>query len=203
MDLFSLLVFVGALFVATGSPGPNIAALVSRVLANGWRDVGPFLVGCWFGELIWLTCAILGLSALAQTVQPLFFALKWAGVCYLLWLAWSMWTAPVAARASELPRRDRIWPMFGAGMAVTLGNPKIMVFYVALLPTLIDMTAVGPTEWAILACITLAVMMIVDGTWVFAAQVARGFLRSPRAMRISNRTSAVAMGGAAALIAAR
>ena len=143
MTLSALLVFALALLVAAGSPGPSIAALVARVLTNGLRDVLPFLAAMWLGEALWLTLAVTGLAVLAQTFHGLFVALKVAGVCYLLWLAWAMWTAPADPAGEALPGGQRPWRMFAAGLLVTLGNPKIMVFYLALLPTLVDLREVG------------------------------------------------------------
>jgi len=58
VDLSSLLIFAGALLVAAGSPGPSIAALVARVLTNGYRDVLPFLAAMWIGEALWLLLAV-------------------------------------------------------------------------------------------------------------------------------------------------
>ena len=58
MHLTSLLIFAAALFVAAGSPGPSIAALVARVIAKGFRDVFPFLLAMWIGEAIWLSLAV-------------------------------------------------------------------------------------------------------------------------------------------------
>src|SRR5690606_32568666 len=124
-----------------GSPGPSIAALVARVLARGHRDVWPFLAAMWLGESVWLGCAVWGLSALAAQFALGFLAVKWLGVAYLLYLAWKMWRAP-APVAGAMPEATSAWGMFGAGLAVTLGNPKIMVFYVALLPAILDLTSV-------------------------------------------------------------
>jgi threonine/homoserine/homoserine lactone efflux protein len=93
--------------------------------------------------------------------------------------------------------------MFMTGMALTLGNPKIMVFYLALLPSLINIEAVTVLGLVELVGVAIAVMMMVDLAWAFAASWARRWLRSPRAMRIANLTGAIAMGGAAAVIATR
>src|SRR3546814_7099376 len=92
MSLSSLLVFALALVVAAGSPGPSIAALVTRTLSNGFRDVLPFLLAMWFGEALWLTFAVTGLSVVAQTFGMVFTALQFLGAAYLLFLAWKMWT---------------------------------------------------------------------------------------------------------------
>ena len=64
------------------------------MLTSGLRDVLPFLAAMWLGEMVWLTVAVTGLAVLAQTFHGLFMLLKIAGVLYLLWLAWQMWTAP-------------------------------------------------------------------------------------------------------------
>ncbi|MGL5009795.1 MAG: LysE family translocator [Paracoccaceae bacterium] len=198
-----LAIFAAALLLHAGTPGPSIAALVSRVISNGWRDIAPFLLALWIGEVIWLTMAMAGLTALAQTFQLGFQILKWLGIAYLCWLAYKMWHQPVSQNAADLPRRASPWSMFAAGMALTLGNPKIMVFYIAILPSLIDLTSVGLQEWAVLALVTLAVLATIDLAWTFLAHKARILLRTPRAIRIANRISAATLGTAAAVIASR
>lgn len=203
MDASSLLIFAGALVVAAGSPGPSIAALVARVLAKGWRDVLPFLAAMWVGEAIWLALAVFGLAVVAQTFHLLFLVIKYLGVAYLLYLAWKMWTAPVAVAEGELPRERSAGKLFLAGMAVTLGNPKIMLFYMALLPTIIDLHDVSALGWAQLTLTMLVVLVAVDMAWALLAAQARRFLRSARAMRAANRTGATIMVGAAAAIAAK
>ena len=203
MDLTSLVIFAGALFVAAGSPGPSVAALVARVVSKGSRDVMPFLAAMWIGEGIWLSMAVFGLAIVAQTFHFAFLVLKWAGVAYLCLLAYRMWTAPVSVEESDLPRAESPWKMFAAGLAVTLGNPKIMMFYMALLPTIIDLASVTVIGWLELTVAMALVLMAVDLAWVAAAVQARRIIRSPRAMRIANRVSASIMGGAAAAIASR
>lgn len=203
MTLTSLLIFAGALLVAAGSPGPSIAALVARVISKGFHDVFPFLAAMWIGEAIWLSMAVFGLAFVAQTFHIAFVAVKWVGAGYLAYLAWKMWTAPVAVGDRHIPHDDSPTRLFLAGMAVTLGNPKIMMFYLALLPTIIDLGAVTPLGWAELTLTMAIVLVAIDLAWVVAAAQARKLLKSERAMRIANRVSATTMGAAAAAIAAR
>ena len=197
-----LALFALALALAAGTPGPTIAALVARVLSSGWRDVLPFAAALWVGEALWLMAALLGLAALAQVFQGTFAVIRWAGIAYLLWLAWRTWTAPVTD-GPELPRRASPIAMFGAGIAVTLGNPKIMVFYLALLPSLFDLTRIGVADGAAMLAVCMAVLAVIDGVWMLAADRTRGLLKTPRARRMANRVSAGALGGAAGLMAAR
>ncbi|WGF87407.1 LysE family translocator [Marinivivus vitaminiproducens] len=201
MTFSALTVFALALAVAAGSPGPSIAALVARVLTGGLRSVLPFLAAMWLGEVLWLTMAVAGLAAIAQSFHAAFVVLKYLGVAYLLYLAWRMWTAPAGPDAAALPTRRNAWGMFTAGMMITLGNPKIMVFYMALLPTIIDMSAIGLASWAELVATLLAVLVAVDLGWALMAAKARRLLTSPRAVRIANRAGAGMMAGAAAAIA--
>lgn len=202
IDLSSLILFAGALAIASGSPGPSIAALVARVLSRGPRSVLPFLAAMWIGEAMWLTATVFGLALLAQTFQTAFAVLKWAGVAYLLWLAWKSWSAPVGP-AGSLPSAGSAWRLFGAGLAVTLGNPKIMVFYLALLPSILDLGGVGIGGWLELTLVMAAVLIVVDFAWVLAAARARMLFRSPGGQRLANRLSGGMMAGAAGAMIAR
>jgi len=202
MTLANLLVFTLALIVAAGSPGPSVAALVARVLTNGLRDVLPFLAAMWLGEALWLGCAVAGLAVVARTLGVVFIVIKLIGVAYLLYLAWKMWFAPTEVAKSEMPSASSPWRMFGAGLTITLGNPKIMVFYLALLPTIVDLDRVGATAWLELTAVTLIVLMSVDFAWALLAVRARRLLTSRKAVKVANRTSATMMAGAAAVIAA-
>ncbi|CAE6959628.1 LysE family translocator [Paraburkholderia nemoris] len=203
MSLSALLVFALALIIAAGTPGPSIAALVARVLTNGFRDVLPFLAAMWLGEAMWLTCAVAGLAVIARSFGMVFIVLKFAGVAYLLFLAWKMWRAPADVQGSDLPSGQSPWRMFIAGLLVTLGNPKIMMFYLALLPTIIDLSRIGTVAWFELTLTMLIVLMTVDFGWALLASRARKLLNTRRAVKFTNRASAAVMAGVAAAIATR
>ncbi len=84
-----------------------------------------------------------------------------------------------------------------------MGNPKVMLFYLALLPTLIDLTQLTLTDMAELAAIVALVVSVVLTGYVLLAAQARRLFTSPRAVQTVNRTAGVAMAGAAAAIIAR
>lgn len=202
LDFSTLALFATALTLAAGSPGPSIAALVARVISRGPGSVLPFLAAMWIGEAVWLACAVFGLAVIAETFQLAFTVLKWAGIAYLLYLAWKMWTAPTA-EPNDLPDTGTFWRLFGAGLAVTLGNPKIMVFYLALLPAILDLRAVSIAGWAELTLVMALVLAAVDLAWVQAAAQARRLFRTSAGRRLANRLSAGMMAGAAGAIATR
>jgi threonine/homoserine/homoserine lactone efflux protein len=203
VELSALALFAAALVVNAGSPGPSIAALVARVISGGLASVLPFLLAMWIGEALWLVAAVMGLGFLASQFHYAFLFIKYVGIAYLAWLAWKMWHAPVTVKAGDMPASGSPYRMFATGLALTIGNPKIMVFYLALLPSLINLDAVSAVGLAELVIVAFAVMMTVDLAWAFAAAWARTWLRSERAVRMANRASATAMGGAAVVLATR
>lgn len=203
MDPTGLAIFAAALFVGAATPGPGLAAIVARVLAPGPHGAFAFTAGVAFGDLVWLGLAVWGLAALAQTFHWTVLAVKWAGIAYLLWIAWKMWTAPPHLAPTAAPEAERPLALAAAGLAVTLGNPKVMVFYLALLPTLIDLTRVTLLGWLELSAIAAAVLGTVFSAYVLLALRARAFMQSPAGMRRANRGAALAMAGAAGWAASR
>ena len=109
MDISALLIFAGTLALAAGSPGPSIAALVARVISRGQQGVIPFLAAMWIGEAIWLALAVFGLAMIAQTFHLAFLAIKYAGLGYLAYLAFKMWTAPVDVQEDVAWGPLRFW----------------------------------------------------------------------------------------------
>jgi threonine/homoserine/homoserine lactone efflux protein len=156
------------------------------------------------GDLVWLTVAILGLAVVAESFHQVFVVIKYAGAAYLLYLAYRMWTAPAQAIdvAADLGRESR-GRLFLTGLAISLGNPKVMAFYVALLPSLIDVTRVTVAGFAELAAICVVVLTVVLSTYVIAAVRARTLFTSPRAMRLLNRTGGTMLAGAAVAVVAK
>jgi threonine/homoserine/homoserine lactone efflux protein len=204
MDLAGLAVFATALLIAAASPGPGIAAIVARVLGRGLDGTIAFTTGMAVGDVVWLTFAIVGLAALAQAFHEVFLVVKYAGAAYLLYLAYKLWTAP--AKAHEVvaeSSRERPLRLFLGGLALTMGNPKTMVFYLALLPTLVDMARISLLGYAELVVVTLSVLAVVFGAYMALAARARRLFTSARAIKALNRTTGAVMAGAATAIASR
>jgi threonine/homoserine/homoserine lactone efflux protein len=92
---------------------------------------------------------------------------------------------------------------FLSGLLVTLGNPKTMLFYVALVPTLIDIDSIGLHDYAALLAVTFIVLLAVFVPYMLLASRARGFLKNPKALQVLNRAAAGVLAGTAAFIATR
>ncbi|MCB1508825.1 MAG: LysE family translocator [Hyphomicrobiaceae bacterium] len=205
MSLAALFLFAGIFAAAAASPGPAVTSLVARVLSKGLNGAFGFIIGVTLGDLLWFAAAVSGMAVLAATFQPVFEVIKWLGVAYLVWLAVKMWRAPVdrIESAHKLPERSDFLPMTLAGLSLTLGNPKTMVFYLAILPSVVDLAALTPAGIIELSAVIVVVLQIILGTYALAASRARRIFRTPRAVRLLNRSCAGIMTGAAAAIAAR
>jgi len=204
MDFAGLAAFAGALFIAAASPGPGIAALLARVLGGGPRGAFAFTFGLAFGDVVWLAFATAGLTALVHSFSGIFLVVKYLGAVYLFYLAWRLWTAPVERREIEADRRRAPQArLFLAGLAVTMGNPKVMVFYIALVPLIFDPSRMGLKGFVLTSVVALAVLAVVFGCYIGLAAKARRLFTSARAQRHLNRSSGAVMAGAAVTIAVR
>ncbi|MCB9994193.1 MAG: LysE family translocator [Hyphomicrobiaceae bacterium] len=203
MFLLNYLPYVIALGIAAAIPGPGIAACVGKALGSGFRPAFYFTIGLIAGDLTYLTFAVLGLSAIATLFSGIFILIRYLGAAYLLWLAWSFWRAGIDPEKIQARQGSGFWPSVVGGYMLTLGNPKTIIFYMALLPTVVDLTAVSQLDFVMLAIATVAVLLAVVVPYIALASRARAFLTNPKALRILNRSAATAMAGAAAFIALR
>ena len=204
MTLAGFIAYSGALAVAAAIPGPGVTALVARALGSGFRSSLFMAFGLVLGDLTYLTAAVLGLAFIAQTFGTVFLVIKWLGVAYLAYLAWSFWRSGITPEKVEARKgTGGALTSLVAGLAVTLGNPKTMIFYLALTPTLVDLRAITAADFAILVACTVGVLLVVLVPYLALAAKARWFLQTPRALKALNRTAAAFMAGAAAAIAFR
>lgn len=203
MTVFEFLPYAIALGIAAAIPGPGLAACVGKALGGGFRPALHFVNGLVLGDLTYLTLAILGLSALASAFSEVFTLVKWAGAAYLLYLAWSFWRGGIDPARLTAQRGDGALASLAGGYAVTLGNPKTIVFYMALLPSVVDLHAISAGRYLVLVAVTVVVLYAVVLPYIAAASRARVFLTDPRALRVLGRGAATAMAGAAAAIVAR
>lgn len=204
MTLSGFIAFAGALAVAAAIPGPGVTAVVARALGSGVRSSFAMSLGLVLGDIVWLTAVVLGLALVAQTFGMAFMVIKWVGVAYLAWLAWKFWSEGISPERIDAKGGARSFlSNVLAGLTLTLGNPKTMVFYLAITPTVIDVNSVTLKDYAVLICICVVVLLAVLTPYLTLAAKARAFLQSPHGLKILGRSAAVFMFGAAAAIAAR
>ncbi|MCO5732690.1 LysE family translocator [Rhizobium sp. SSA_523] len=203
MTLTSLIAYAGALFIAAAIPGPGMTAIVARALGSGFRPTFFMGLGLILGDLVYLTAVILGLALVAQQFGTIFLIIKYAGAAYLCFIAWKLWTTGLLSQSIEAEQVPSVFLSFLSGLLVTLGNPKTMLFYLALAPTLLPIREIGVSDYLVLVCVTFAVLMAVLLPYILLAARARLLLKRPRTLQILNRSAASILAGTAAYIAAR
>jgi threonine/homoserine/homoserine lactone efflux protein len=202
VTLSSLFLFATVYFAAVATPGPGVAALIARVLGQGLMGVAPFIAGYFVGDMIWLMLATTGLAVVAKAFAGVFVAIKFAGAAYLLYLAWRMATAPALVDAPP-PPVSRGWRAFLGSLSLTLGNPKVMIFFLSIMPLVVDLRTLTPLALMELAAVSAVVIFSTLASYALAANRARTFLSSTRAMKLVHRAAGGLMAGVAVAVAAR
>lgn len=204
MTLATIATYAFALFVVALIPGPGITALVARALGTTFRESLAMAVGISLGDLVFLTAVVLGLSVVAQTFGFIFIVIKYVGAAYLAWMAYKIWTSGIVkADTVKVATRASVFQATMSGLFVTLGNPKAMLFYLALVPTIVDITKVTFSDYLILIGVSMGVLLIVTIPYIALAAKARDLLRHPLALKRLNRASATFLAGTAGYIAIR
>lgn len=197
------LVFAATLGASVVAPGPDVLAVVGRALGSGARACVPLVLGIACGKLALMSLALLGLAALAVVLGPLFAAVKLAGALYLVWLGVKFWRRPpipINGAASVMSRPGR---EVAVGMAMAMANPLAVLFYAAVLPSVVDVGAVTAGRYAVLCAIIVTVTAAGMGAYALGAGALGRVFNSPAARRRVNRSAGAAMIGAGVAIAVR
>jgi threonine/homoserine/homoserine lactone efflux protein len=204
LSFSSLLLFVGVYLAATATPGPGVAALVARVLGQGLGGIAPFVAGFVVGDLIWFMVAATSLAVLAHEFAALFTAIRIAGGAYLFYLAWTMWRSPArAAKIGPGTRGAGGCRAFVGALSLTLGNPKVIIFFLSIMPLVVDLDGVTLATSIEIMATMVFILSAVLLAYALAANRARKLFASPRAMKMLNRGAAGVMAGAALAVATR
>lgn len=135
----TLLVFALLSLGLAITPGPNMLYLVSRALAQGTTAGMISLVGCQMGSLFIMLCAAAGITAALLAIPYAWDILRLGGAAYLLYLAWQCVRPggqPIFA-PRPMPREPTA-RLFWVGFATAALNPKVALFYMAVLPPFLD-----------------------------------------------------------------
>jgi threonine/homoserine/homoserine lactone efflux protein len=204
VTLAQLGLFAAAFAMAIASPGPVATAIVARAMAFGFAPGAAMAVGAVIGDIAFALAAMFGLAALSAWFETGVVVLKYVGAAWLIWLGWRLLTAPAAALRDPgaRPSRGELARGFAQGAVLNLGNPKAMLFYLAVFPGFFDVARLGLADVA--AILALIVVICVAGglVWAFLAARAGRVFTSARAARAVNRVSGGALGAAGVAIAA-
>lgn len=190
-----------ACWVISISPGAGAIASMSSGLNYGFRRGYWNAIGLQLALLVQIVIVAAGVGVLFATTPMAFLAVKWFGVFYLLYLAYTQWTAktqsidiPTEQPTKSIPR------LVLNGFVVNISNPKAIVFLLAVLPQFLDLSKPQWIQYVIMAITMITIDLIVMAGYTgLAAKVLR-LLKSPEQQKYMNRTFAVLFSCAAGLL---
>ena len=203
LDLHTALTFFAVALALGFTPGPDNVAVLMQSATQGRRAGGFITLGLCGGLVVHTVAVALGLAAVFAASATAFALLKWVGASYLAYIGWRTLRAPTEAlSAGDLPDASAA-NMFVRGMLMNLTNPKVVFFFLALLPQFVQP---GRGSVAVQICalglIFMLATLISFGTitW-FAATLSAGLRQSVKARRILNYVAGTLFLGLAARLA--
>lgn len=195
-----ILSYMAALGLAAAIPGPGMTALVARSVSGGLMTGFTMLAGLILGDLIYLSIAVFGLAVIAHNYTSIFTLINWAASLYLCVLAWQFWCyQPQAININQKATKRELASAWFSGLTITLGNPKTIAFYMAILPLVISLDNVSLQMWGgMLVPLTVFVLLCIGAVFILAALRIRHLLTSEKAQRRLFRSAGFIMMLAAA-----
>lgn len=203
MSLESSLTFFIAILIFGITPGPGVFAILGRAMSTGAPSCFWLSFGMVLSDMLYLILACYGLSTLAETWTGTFLAIRIFGASYLAYLAYKMWTAPVNAVVDMRMTSTSQLASLVQGFMISASNPKVILFYLAFLPTFIDLTQLVGADVLLVSVIQFFALMIGLMFVAYSAASARIFFRTPSAVRMLNRFAGSLMAAAATYLVLR
>jgi threonine/homoserine/homoserine lactone efflux protein len=186
--------FLLTTLIIVASPGTGVVYTLAAGLSRGGRASVLAAFACTLGIVPHLIAALTGLAAVLHASALLFDIVKYAGVAYLLYMAWASLRDRGAMKIDAKPDQRTAWQVLVDGVLINLLNPKLSIFFVAFLPQFI-----APGEPQVLrrmlelsGVFMLATFIIFAIYGMFAAAMRDRVLSSPRVMGWMRRTFAAA-----------
>lgn len=168
-------------------PGPAWAVLIARALAGGFNAAWPFAIGVMIGDFVWPALAIMGLAWITSVYGDIMIVLRWVAAAVFLFMGVSLIFKPGSTlQTGGRLTRQGMWAGFSLGVAVAMGNPKAILFYLGALPGFFTLATMN--IWDILAVGMVSALVPFVLNLILAASLdrARVLLSSPTAIRRMN-----------------
>jgi threonine/homoserine/homoserine lactone efflux protein len=198
---FDIALYAGALLVLFLTPGPVWVGLIARSLSGGFNAAWPLALGVVVGDVLWSLLAIFGITWILSVYGGFLETLKWvaAGIFVI------MGTLVIRSAGHKISTDNRLtrpgmWAGFVAGLAVILGNPKAILFYMGMLPGFFDLTRLTGLDIAVIVALSMVVPLLGNLTMAQFIDRARRLVASPRALSRMNVTAGLLLIGVGLVI---
>lgn len=208
MSLTVLLAFIGTCVILGLTPGPNMALIIANTLTGGLRGGLVTLAGTTSGLAALMVVAVLGMSSMMVLMAEWFDVIRWLGAVYLAVLgalqlrAWwrKRGTPPGVVTAID---RKHAGGLYLQGLAVSLSNPKVLLFLGAFLPQFVDTTRAPLPQLTLLAVLFVGILAAVDIAYTIVLARARAVVAPSRLAVLDGASGVLLMAGGLALATLR
>ncbi len=189
MSITSGIALFVAMLLSAAIPGPSVLAVLSRSLSYGWKQGLLVVLGVLIADYIFIFLALSGLSALASAMGEFATVIKYVGVAYLFWLAYTTWTSDVSESSSTSSEQGTKASSVIIGLLMTVSNPKAILFYMGFFPAFIDLKTFTTTDVMMILVISTVAVGGVLSLYACTASKARFVFQGRSAKTLLNRLS--------------
>ena len=166
--------FLLTALVIVATPGTGALFTIAAGLARGTRAAVLAAFACTLGTVPHLLAAVTGLAALLHASGVAFQAVRYLGVAYLLWMAWSTWRDRGVLAVEDRPQAASARAVIFSGVTINLLNPKLTLFFFAFLPQFVPPSAAHATwRMVALSAVFMAMTFVVFAMYGACAAVLR------------------------------
>ena len=187
--------FIAAIVVFQLIPGPGTLAILNATARNGVGAGLGAVLGTLAGDFLFMLAAVAGLAAVMNANPVAFQALQWFGAAYLCWMGLQLLRARVASDTATPEPRRAAAVYFRQAFAVSLTNPKVVLFFVAFFPLFLRPDSSSLTLTAMMVHVTVISFLYQAGLVLAGNSIARKLEALPSARRIATRLAGVALIG--------
>ena len=203
MTLLSLATFFITMLIIVAVPGPGTFAITSKALTHKISHVSFMILGMVIADIIFLLFAIFGLNAIASILGELFVVVKYVGALYLIYLGYKLLSSKAEHQELESDRSESWLKNLLIGFVITFSNPKVVLFYLSLLPTLIDIKHIGVVDIGLLMLLVSIIISLVMFSYAWIALRAKKALQKDHIKDKMNKVAGGVMITAGGLLAVK
>lgn len=194
-DIQNYTSFLTAIFVFQLIPGAGTLAILNATARNGVGAGLGAVLGTLVGDFLFMVAAVAGLAAV-MNANPIFFqVLQWFGAAYLCWLGLQLLRSPVSQNTTNPEPHKSGWLYFRQACAVSVTNPKVILFFVAFFPLFLRPESSNVTLIAMMVHVTTISFLYQAVLVLTGNAVARRLKAIPSARRIGTRLAGIALIG--------
>lgn len=197
MSLADIVVLFFVMVTLAVVPSASVALVVARSATAGFLNGSAAAAGIVVGDLLFVCLAVLGMAALAEVMGSGFMILRYVAAAYLIWFGFSLLKSkPASQQQPSAHSAATLSASFLSGLLLTLSDVKAILFYASLLPAVVDMSSITPSEISLIVVLTIVAVGGVKLTYAYAASRWLALAGLFKAQRVVHKTVGGVMVGA-------